>query len=98
MKESADYFRHKHTSQAFIPMGKRQPTAAEEDKPVQDGACMVVVAINGKDDRPDPKTLRAFFMTSAQGVTYDAGMWRKCLFVIPKCQLTLLNRSWTMDP
>ena len=58
-------------------MGKRQRTVAEEDQPVHDGACVVVVALNGKDDRPDLTTLRAFVMTSAQGVSYDAGMWRE---------------------
>ena len=71
---------------------------AEEDNPVQDGACLVVVALNGKDDRPDPSTLRAFLMTSAQGVSYNAGMWRECK--APKrgqITLILLDRPFVVD-
>ena len=42
------------------------------------GAYVVVVALNGPDDRPDLGTVRAFLATAAQGVSYDQGVWRKC--------------------
>jgi len=38
---------------------------------------LVVVAKNGEDNRPDLKTARAFVATTAQGVVYDTGIWRK---------------------
>ena len=44
------------------------------------GAYLVVVALNGKNDRPDLSTLRAFLATSAQGVSYDQGVWREQFF------------------
>ena len=41
------------------------------------GACVSVVALNGKDDQPDMTTARAFLSTSAQGLSYNAGIWRE---------------------
>lgn len=38
---------------------------------------LVIVAKNGADDKPDPKTLQAFIMPSSVGISYDAGIWRK---------------------
>ncbi len=69
--------RHAHTSQSFIPMGKGTLPGL---KPLAlDGAYLVVVALNGKDDRPDVGTLRAFLATPAQGVSYDQGVWRELI-------------------
>jgi len=39
---------------------------------------LVVVALNGEDDKPDIKTLRAFISTTAQGISYDTAVWREC--------------------
>jgi allantoicase len=44
------------------------------------GAYIVVAALNGKDDRPDLNTIRAFLVTAAQGVSYHAGIWRTVPF------------------
>lgn len=63
--------RHKHTSQAFIPMGK----GARQG--VEGGAYIVIGCLNGQDDKPDLGTLRAFLATSSQGVSYDEGIWRE---------------------
>lgn len=65
--------RHPFTNQAFIPMGHGSGEGLSEtaDK------YLVVVAKNGEDDRPDLKTTRAFVASTAQGVVYDAGVWRK---------------------
>lgn len=65
--------RHPFTSQAFIPMGRGDGDGLSEpgDK------YLVVVAHNGADDRPDMKSLKAFLATSAQGISYDRGVWRK---------------------
>jgi allantoicase len=40
------------------------------------GACLVVVALNGKDDKPDLGTVRAFLATAGQGFSFDQGIWR----------------------
>ena len=69
--------RHLHTNQAFIPMGPG--FASEGDEGLKETArdYLVVVAQNGKDDKPDLETIRAFIATSAQGIVYNAGIWRK---------------------
>lgn len=70
--------RHPFTSQAFIPMGGGGGDGLSEpgDK------YLVVVAHNGADDRPDMKSLKAFLATSAQGISYNKGVWRE-LFKTP---------------
>ena len=73
--------RHACTTQAFIPMGKGQPDGGVEELP-QGGAYVVVVALNGSDDKPDLTTMRAFLATQAQGVSYDAGIWHHNLSVV----------------
>lgn len=69
--------RHLHTNQAFIPMGPG--SSREGDHGLREAAesYLVVVSQNGKDDRPDLETMRAFVATSAQGIVYNAGIWRK---------------------
>ena len=69
--------RHLHTNQAFIPMGPG--SANERDHELMETArgYLVVVAQNGKDDKPDLETMRAFIATSAQGIVYNTGIWRK---------------------
>jgi allantoicase len=62
--------RHSHTSQAFIPMGSATGSVKSGD------SYLVVVAHNGVDDRPDMKTLRAFFAGTTQGISYNPGVWR----------------------
>lgn len=63
--------RHAYTSQAFIPM-RSGPGSIETGE-----SYLVVVAHNGANDQPDMKTLRAFLASSAQGVSYNPGVWRK---------------------
>ncbi|KAI7906547.1 ureidoglycolate hydrolase-domain-containing protein [Cokeromyces recurvatus] len=56
--------RHPYSSQAFIPM--------------TDGRIrgyLIIVALNGSDDRPDMSTLKAFMATSKQGINYREGIW-----------------------
>ena len=65
---------HAHTSQAFIPMGKG------DRKDAEGGAYIVIGCLNGKDDKPDLSTLRAFLATSSQGVSYDQGIWRELFY------------------
>ncbi|ORX40249.1 allantoicase [Kockovaella imperatae] len=71
--------RHKYTTQAFIPMGKG---TLGEPALAPGGAYLVVVARNGKDDKPDLSTLRAFMATSAQGVSYDVGTWHHYCYTL----------------
>jgi len=65
--------RHLYTNQAFIPMGRGDGEGLEDPT----DRYLVVVAHNGQDDRPDMKTLRAFLAKTSQGISYNAGIWRK---------------------
>lgn len=67
--------RHAATTQSFIPMGKTTPAGREQLAP--GGAYVVVAALNGADDKPDGSTLKAFLVTSSQGVSFHAGVWRE---------------------
>ena len=62
--------RHPYTSQAFIPM--RSGDGDDNGR-----GYLVVVAHNGSDDQPDTQTLKAFLASSAQGIAYNPGVWRK---------------------
>jgi len=68
--------RHPCTNQAFIPMGggKGDP----------ERAYLVIVALNGKDDRPDLGTMRAFVASAGQGVVYNMNLWHHPMAVIGK--------------
>ena len=69
--------RHLHTNQAFIPMGPGAKNEGDQELKETAKAYLVVVAQNGKDDKPDLGTMRAFIATSAQGIVYNTGIWRK---------------------
>lgn len=63
--------RHPYSSQAFIPLtdGKTK-------------GYLVIVALNGKDDKPDMSTLKAFIATSKQGINYRQGVWHHPMVVL----------------
>lgn len=63
--------RHPYSSQAFIPMtdGKTR-------------GYLVIVALNGKDDKPDMSTLKAFIATTKQGINYGPGVWHHPMVVL----------------
>jgi allantoicase len=70
--------RHKCTDQTFVPMGTGQGSwnldgETMVEKPGR--VYLVIVALNGADDKPDLSTLRAFVATTSQGVTYGTGVW-----------------------
>lgn len=69
--------RHLHTNQAFIPMGPGSANEGDEGLKETARDYLVVVAQNGKDDKPDLETMKAFIATSAQGIVYNTGIWRK---------------------
>ncbi|KAF8894031.1 allantoicase [Infundibulicybe gibba] len=66
--------RHPFTNQAFIPTGRDQENLAY----------LVVVVKNGRDDRPDMQTLRAFVANASQGVVYEKGIWHQPMTVLGK--------------
>ena len=68
--------RHPYTNQAFVPMGGG---GLEGDETIRHPGqrYLVVVALNGEDDVPDLKTLKAFVASAGQGIMYDTGVWRK---------------------
>ena len=72
--------RHRHTNQAFIPMGKTVLPGGEALE--GGGGYLVVAALNGPDDKPDMSTARAFLGTVAQGISYNAGIWHHSLLTI----------------
>ena len=45
---------------------------------------LVVVAQNGADDKPDLKTVRAFWASTAQGIAYDTAIWHQPMTVLDK--------------
>ena len=63
---------------------------------------LVIVALNGPDDRPDPSTLKAFRCPSSIGISYHRGAWRESSLPMDKMQLTMrkitpcsfLTRPW----
>ena len=63
--------RHPFTNQAFIPMGAGEGL----DNPGK--TYLVIVALNGPDDKPDLQSLRAFVATSGEGIVYNTGIWRE---------------------
>lgn len=65
--------RHAYTNQAFIPMGSGDGEGLNDPS----RRYLVVVAHNGSDDQPDTQTLKAFLASSAQGIAYNPGTWRK---------------------
>jgi len=70
--------RHICTTQAFLPMGNAggiRMTGFEEPLSPGGRAYLVIVALNGSDDKPDLSTLRAFVASTAQGISYNAGIW-----------------------
>jgi allantoicase len=75
--------RHPYTNQAFIPMSG-DPRGKSEDALEHHGsAYLVVVALNGQDDKPDLSTMRAFIANGGQGVVYSTGIWREFAFPSP---------------
>lgn len=74
--------RHPHTTQVFLPMGKGALPGAGEGALGRRGAFLVVVALNGPDDRPDPATVKAFVMESGTGVVYNQGTWHHPVLVL----------------
>ena len=69
--------RHPYTNQAFVPMGGG---GIEGDEAIREPGrrYLVVVALNGRDDGPDLRSVRAFVASAGQGVVYDTGIWRAC--------------------
>lgn len=63
--------RHPYSSQTFIPM--------TGDK---HSGYLVVVALNGADDKPDMSTLKAFVANSKQGINYRQGVWHHPMVVL----------------
>ncbi|KAG6837508.1 hypothetical protein H0H93_008433 [Arthromyces matolae] len=72
--------RHPYTNQAFIPMGSNTGEAIENFGM----RYLVVVAQNGKNNRPNFDTLRAFVASAAQGIVYDTGIWHQPMTVLDK--------------
>lgn len=68
--------RHPCMNQAYIPMSNGG-RLTEDAVPQAPRAYLVVVALNGADDKPDLASLRAFVASTAQGVVYDTGIWRE---------------------
>ncbi|KAF9222767.1 Allantoicase [Gyrodon lividus] len=75
--------RHPYTNQAFIPMGGGGFPGDEAIRQAGN-TYLVVVALNGTDDKPDLSTLRAFIASAAQGIMYDTAVWHQPMTVLEK--------------
>lgn len=84
--------RHPYTNQAFVPMGGG---GIEGDEAIREPGSryLVVVALNGRDDGPDLKSVRAFVASAGQGVVYETGIWRACRGLCAGRLLMFLDRS-----
>ena len=89
--------RHPCTNQAFIPMGSSG--GIREDELSNTGrAYLVVVALNGDDDKPDLHTLRAFVATTSQGIVYNTRVWRKYItFYVLQAEMTHITYRSSHD-
>lgn len=67
--------RHPYTNQAFIPMGSY---GTRDDESPTGKAYLIIVTLNGADDKPDLDSLKAFVATNSQGIVYNTGIWRRC--------------------
>ncbi|SAM81280.1 related to DAL2-allantoinase [Ustilago bromivora] len=81
--------RHRFTTQAFIPM---VPVNGKQE------GFLVVVALNGQDDKPDLNTLAVFLATTEQAIQYHPGIWHHSMIALGK-QVTdfacIVNESVT---
>ncbi|KAJ2340205.1 Allantoicase [Coemansia sp. RSA 2618] len=69
--------RHPYSSQVFMPIHQQNASSNPDD------ACyLVIVAENGKDDKPDLRTIRAFAADSTQGINYKANSWHSPMVTI----------------
>ncbi|PVG00365.1 Allantoicase-domain-containing protein, partial [Serendipita vermifera] len=73
--------RHPCTNQAFFALGAGTGVG-EYSLEKQGRAYLVIVALNGEDDRPDLSTLRAFIASVAQGIVYDTAIWHHPLICL----------------
>lgn len=65
--------RHKHSTQAFSPMGGGG------------SRYLALVALNDdKSDKPDLTTLRAFIASDSQGISYAPNVWHHPLMALEK--------------
>ncbi|KAI0823719.1 allantoicase [Trametes gibbosa] len=74
--------RHPCTNQAFIPMGGAIGLGDALADPGT--AYLVIVALNGADDKPELGTLRAFVASAGQGIVYGTGVWHHPMAVLHK--------------
>ncbi|KAJ9112719.1 hypothetical protein QFC22_006221 [Naganishia vaughanmartiniae] len=74
--------RHPFTDQTFLPMGLTTIKGKGEEPLPEGAAYIVIVAKTGKDDRPDPSTLKAFYCNANQGVHYARGIWHHPMLTV----------------
>ncbi|KAH9858744.1 allantoicase [Lenzites betulinus] len=77
--------RHPCTNQAFVPMGGAARADAGGDALADPGtAYLVIVALNGADDKPELGSMRAFVASAGQGIVYGTGIWHYPMAVLHK--------------
>lgn len=86
--------RHPFTNQGFVPMG----SGPGEGLTDPGHRYLVVVAMNGDNDKPDIKTLRAFVASTAQGIVYNTGIWREFSAILRtnRCTYQTLDQPMTV--
>ncbi|WVW84486.1 allantoicase [Kwoniella bestiolae CBS 10118] len=74
--------RHEFTSQAFLPIGKAEWAGKSEEALEAGGEFLVIVAENGPDDKPDPKTIKSFILPPNMGLSYAPGVWHHPVLIL----------------
>nr|CAG8547019.1 12182_t:CDS:2 [Entrophospora candida] len=63
--------RHLYSSQLFVPMNSGNLRGY-----------LIIVCLNGLDDKPDLRTLKAFVASNVQGVSYNPGTWHRPIIAL----------------
>ncbi|KAI8049008.1 ureidoglycolate hydrolase [Syncephalis plumigaleata] len=82
--------RHQWSTQTFLPV------ASTPSLHSGNGGYLVVVALNGPDNRPDLSTLAAFRATALQGINYNANVWHHPMIAL-KTPMDFACLVWEND-
>ncbi|CED85306.1 Allantoicase [Phaffia rhodozyma] len=91
--ESKMWERHPFTTQTFLPLGKDENGGLERGGE----GMLVVVALNGKNDKPDVSTAKAFIASASQAITYDVGVWHHSVLSFVPTDFACLESQISTD-
>ncbi|CED85278.1 allA [Phaffia rhodozyma] len=86
--------RHSFSSQAFLPLARGTGSDSVGES---EGGMVVIVALNGSDDKPDMSTLKAFLLEPWQGISYNAGVWHHSVLTLSPVDYACVDTQITQD-